>query len=187
MVFACCKKPALETPNIETFKVDDASLTLTWDAIDDAKGYKIMVNTEEYNSKKPSYPLSSLLEGNYTITVKAVSGDDKVDDSNWSETFEYRREAESGMVYALINNKTEYEVRSIGSATGDIVIGATYRNKPITKIADMAFANKSKDVKSVTIGENVKSIGARAFYNCSNMETITFKSDSVTSFGAYAF
>ena len=187
MVLACCQKPALDAPSIESFKVDDASLTLTWEKIDDAKGYKILVNAEEYNSKKPSYPLANLEAGTYTITVKAVSNSEDVLDSDWSQTFNFEREAESGMVYALINNKTEYEVRSLGSATGDIVIGATYRNKPITKIADMAFANKSKDVKSVTIGENVKSIGSRAFYNCSNMETVTFVSDSVTSIGAYAF
>lgn len=184
---SCCKKPALAAPDLETFRVNETTLVLTWEEIDDAKGYKIMVNADEYNSKKPSYPMADLAAGVYTITVKAISSDEKVLDSEWSKTFTYERESESGLVYALINNKTEYEVRGIGSATGDIVIDGTYRNKPVTKIADMAFANKSKDVYSVTIGENVKSIGARAFYNCSNMGQIVFKSDSVTSIGAYAF
>ena len=183
----CCKKPTLDAPDIETFKVNETTLVLTWEAIDDAKSYKIMVNTDEYNSKKPSYPMADLAAGVYTITVKAVSADENVLDSEWSQSFTYERESESGLTYALINNKTEYEVRGLGSATGDIVVDATYRGKPVTKIADMAFANKSKDVYSVTIGENIKTIGARAFYNCSNMSQITFKADNVTSIGAYAF
>ncbi|MBR2341015.1 MAG: leucine-rich repeat protein [Clostridia bacterium] len=186
-VFACCTKPTLDTPDVETFKVNETTLVLTWAEIDDAKSYKIMVNTEEYNSKKPSYPMADLDAGVYTITVKAVSGNKDVMDSDWSETFTYEREAESGLSYYLINNKTEYAVRGIGSAKGDIVIDDVYRNKPVTKIADMAFANKSKDIDSVTIGANVKTIGSRAFYNCSNMVSVTFKSDKVTSIGAYAF
>ena len=44
MVFVGCKKPTLATPDVQTFKVDETTLRLTWEEIEDAKGYKIMVN-----------------------------------------------------------------------------------------------------------------------------------------------
>ena len=108
MVLGCCQKATLKTPDIETFKVNETTLTLTWETIDDAKAYKIMVNTEEYNSKKPSFPMASLDAGVYTITVKAVSGNEEVMDSEWSEAFTYERAAESGLVYSNLNNDQSF-------------------------------------------------------------------------------
>lgn len=185
LLFAGCGKPQLTTPT--NFQVDEATLQLSWDKVKGAKGYKIDVNGELYTSTKPSYPLDPLAPGDYQITVTAIAAGDSAVDSEVSQVFPYTREKESGLYYVLINNNTEYEVRSIGKAVGDIVIEDEYRGRPITKIADMAFANKSKDVKSVTIkGNKLRTIGARAFYNCSLMTSIEIP-DSVTEIGAYAF
>ena len=47
--FVGCGKSVLSTPDIQTFSVDVETLTLTWDGDQNAKGYKILVNEDEYN------------------------------------------------------------------------------------------------------------------------------------------
>ena len=184
LLFSGCGKTTLATPT--NFQVNQETLVLSWNPVKDAKGYKIFVNNEEYNSTKPRYPLDPLPAGDYVITVQAVAKTDDFKDSEIA-TYNYTRPEESGISFALINNKTEYEVRSMGSASGDIVIPDVYRNKPVTKIGDLAFANKNKDLKSLTvIGNNLKTIGSRAFYNCASMTEVVLP-DSVTEIGSYAF
>ncbi len=55
----------------------------------------------------------------------------------------------------------------------------------VTAIEKNAF-KKNKNLKTVTIGKNVKTIGANAFYNCTKLKTVTFGSN-VTSIGDKAF
>lgn len=183
MILACCGTKKVATPT--NFQVDEATLSLSWDPVKESRGYKILVNKEEYVSKDPSYPLDPLVPGEYTIEVQAISDNEELEDSDWA-TFKYTREVESGLSYSLINNNTEYEVRGLGSASGDVVIDDYYRGKPVTKIGDMAFANKSKEIRTVTLGKYIRTIGSRAFYNCALMEGVTL-SNSVTEIGAYAF
>ena len=55
----------------------------------------------------------------------------------------------------------------------------------VTKINQYAFRN-CDSLKSVTIGDGVKSIGEWAFYNCFNLTSVVIP-DSVESIGEYAF
>ena len=186
VAFASCGETKLGTPDIKTFTIEETTLTLTWTPVKNARGYKILVNNEEYSTKNARYPLDPLAPGDYEITVQAVASSGDYKNSAWSKTYEYTRPVESGLNYVLTNNNTEYEV-SLGSASGHIVIEETYRGRPVTAIADMGFANKSKDVASVTIlGDNLRKIGSRAFLNCSLITDINIP-DSVTEIGAYAF
>ena len=184
--FACCDKAKLDTPNKDTFVVDQATLVLTWDPVKDAKGYKVIVNNEEFVTTKPRYPLESLPAGKHNITVQAIGISESVEDSDWSQVYEYIRAQESGLSYKLINNNTEYEVQGIGTASGHIKIADSYRGKPITSIGDMAFSNKATSVASIEIGNNVRKIGVRAFLNCSMLQEVVIP-ESVTEIGAYAF
>ena len=186
LVLACCGKAKLATPDKDTFLVDQATLVLSWDPVKNAKGYKVLVNNEEFITSKPRYPLDPLAPGDYTITVQAVGLSGTVEDSDWSDAYEYTRAQESGLSYVLINNNTEYEVRNIGTASGHITIDDFYRGRPVTSIGDMAFANKGSSVASIEIGSNVRKIGARAFLNCSMLQEVVIP-ESVTELGAYAF
>lgn len=61
--------------------------------------------------------------------------------------------------------------------------GKTFK---VTSIAKKALYNKTK-VKSVTMGENVKTIGASAFQKCKKLSTITVKTTKLKSVGKNAF
>ena len=56
----------------------------------------------------------------------------------------------------------------------------------VTEIAKGA-CQKSKKLVSVTIGVNVKNIGAKAFYKCTKLKTILFKGKQAPSIGRQAF
>ncbi len=66
-----------------------------------------------------------------------------------------------------------------------IIIPEFYGGSRVTSIDERAFQNCS-DLTSVTIRENVMSIGGFAFYGCSGMTSVTIPS-SVTSIGENAF
>ncbi len=188
-ISACDSLPTLSSP--DDLDIDAATLTLSWDEVKNARMYTVSVwaegsdEAEEYISSRNSYPLSQLDIGSYTIKVKANGKDGLNEDSGWSEPVPFTRESEPGMVFTLINNGTEYEVSNKGTATGDIVIPSTYRGKPVTAIGSKAFFNKS-DVTSVTLCESITSIGEYAFANCSYLTSINLP-DGLTSIGESAF
>ena len=94
--------------------------------------------------------------------------------------------------YTIINGKeVQYEVLSEKAYTvADIPDTVELKGKSyhVTQIKDSALANSSK-IKRVSIGENVKKIGKKVFYNCKNLKSITIKSELLkkNSIGANAF
>ena len=186
-IFTACGKKLLDSPT--GFSVND-EYRLSWLAIRNARSYTIKITSEEGESKEHSsrrayYSLSNLEEGDYVISVKAISGSNEYGDSEWSDDFEFKKDYESGCIYTLINNNTEYEVSRVGTANGIVVLGDTYRNKPVTSIADSAFKGSGR-VEKIVIGKNVKTIGEAAFYNCTKLKEIEIP-ESVTQIGTSAF
>lgn len=179
----CKKGPTLAKP--QNLVVDTSALTLTWDKVENATNYLVSVNGKNSIVAKTTFSLVNLDAGEYTLKVKARDAKGGYDDSEWSSGVGFTKDKENGLQYALTNANTEYTVTGIGTAGGDLVIGDTYRGKPVTSIAAKAFYGKNV-LKSVTIGKNIKSIGASAFTNCSQMTSVTF-SDGVTEIGEYAF
>ena len=90
-----------------------------------------------------------------------------------------------GLSFALTDEDT-YSV-SVGLATerSEIVIPATYNNKPVTKIANKAFV-MCENLKTISIPDSIISIGERAFYGCSALTSISIP-DSITSISTFAF
>ena len=62
------------------------------------------------------------------------------------------------------------------------------KKKKVTSVAAKAYAN-DKTIAKLVIGKNVKKIGKRAFYGCSNIKTIIIKTEKLkeSSIGADAF
>ena len=189
-----CGKPELAQPRRLTLY--QTSLTLKWTKIDYARTYTVSYTdleteeTLEVTVKPNSYDLSRLQPGEYSIKVRAHGDEDKYKPSDWSKEFLFTREAESGLTYKLINSSTEYEVTGMGTASENVVVESWYRGKPVTSIAKNAFSMNGR-IKSIKLGENIKSIGDRAFYGCGELTSVGFdceeKKISLTSIGQRAF
>lgn len=114
------------------------------------------------NTKKPAAKDSELVKG--TVTYRVTSAN-------------------------VQNPKVEYVSNSNTAATSIsvpntvTVDGVTYK---VTSIADAAVRD-NVSLKSVTIGTNVTSIGAKAFCKCKNLSTVKIKSKKLTSIGDKAF
>ena len=79
--------------------------------------------------------------------------------------------------YQKIAGKDEYRVMGMGTVSDlDIVIPATYRGLPVTEIGANAF-EKEYYITSVTIGENVTTIGREAFYGCESLTSVYYTGD----------
>lgn len=188
-VFATsCGGTKLAAPTEVTYNVNNV---LIWNEVSNARSYLIEwtnVATGETNSRtsrKNNYSLDNLEEGDYNIKIKAVGNGNNLKDSDWTSTIAFHKDYETGCVYTLINNGTEYELSGVGKASGEIVLEDVYRGKPVTSIKQSAFKGSGK-ITSVTIGSNTKTIGKNAFYNCVKIEKIVVP-DSVTTIGESAF
>ncbi len=165
---------------------------LSWDEMKNARSYEVEITdvasgqTNVDPSRRASYDLSALSEGDYSVRLRSVGGQGNNEFSEWTEKFDFHREYESGLIYSLINSDMEYAVIKVGKAEGDVVIEDTYRGRPVTAIADAAFRSAGGRVTSVTFGKNVRTIGDSAFYNCTGLTKVTM-SDSVVSIGKSAF
>ena len=183
-----CKKSQLDIPI--NLSIDDDN-NLIWNEVLNARSYDITFynvdkkTTQVISSRKTSVSLSELEEGDYQVTIKSVSGSKDYDDSASSEIMYYHKYKETGCVYRLINNDTEYAIAKVGSATGTFVIEDYYRGKAVTEISDKAFKGSTK-VVDITLGENIITIGESAFWNCANLKKIYLPS-SVISIGKSCF
>ena len=84
---------------------------------------------------------------------------------------------------ALLNKEKTSIILYPKSKSGEFVIPDT-----VTSISDHAFDN-APNLTKITIGKNVKTIGASAFQNCNSLETVIFKDSDTTkkTIGDYAF
>ena len=93
---------------------------------------------------------------------------------------------ESDLTFTLNETGDGYIVSNCDeSASGELVIPATYNGLPVTAIGDSAFSFRSR-LTSIAIPDSVTTIGHSAFYGCYNLATITIP-DSVTTIDDLAF
>lgn len=188
LTLTSCKKELLAQP--ANISIDEEN-NLIWDSVDDAKSYTVYFLNVDTNIttfetvRKTSFSLSELEEGDYQITIRSISGVNDKKDSLDSEIIYYHKYPETGCVYKLINNNTEYAISKVGSAQGTFVIEDYYRGKAVTEISDKAFKGSTK-VVDITLGSNIISIGESAFWNCPKLERITLP-NSLISIGKSAF
>lgn len=188
LLVSCTRSEELKAPF--GAEVEMTSLTLKWHGVRGARLYTIKITPEgepsyEVVYSKTSYPLESLKPGKYELRVKANGKDGESLDSDWSTAVEFEREAECGMEFTLNPDGKSYTVSGKGTVTADVVIPDTYRTYPVTAVGYKAFFNKS-DITSITFGSHVTSIGDFAFGNCSYITSLTLP-QGLTHIGESAF
>lgn len=180
---AACGNDALDRPT----GLQINNKVLTWNAVSNARGYVVeIVGVRTVTTDRTMYSFASvtLEEGVYTLRVKARGNGVDAEDSEWA-SIRYTQPYESGMVYSLNSEGTEYRIESVGRARGDIVIDDTYNGLPVTEIAAMAFAN-DMNVTKVTLGANIERVGERAFGGCAEMTEVVLN-DRLKEIGDRAF
>ena len=90
------------------------------------------------------------------------------------------------LIFAYDSKKQTYTLMGCSdSASGDIIIPATYNGKPVTVITSRAFEDK-KNITSIVVPEGVKIIYDYAFRNCKDLVSVVIP-DSVQTIGREAF
>lgn len=177
LVFAACKQKEAKEPGMlatpEGLRVEDE--VLRWNAVENAAGYVVEIDGEEYEVAEESYDtfLKFTKSGKYSIRVKAQSDLGEYEDSAWTEILEYSPVCATGWVLRPINDGTEYEVVGDSKATlkGNLLIPGEYDGKKVTRIAQDAFKDCTK-LTGVVIPSTIKIISRNAFYGCSNLKRV---------------
>lgn len=187
--FVGCGKGKLATPT--DFGVQEVHI-LTWAEVEGARSYMVEVADAETDEvldtskcTQERFSMSGKQEGYYKIRVKAVGDGRSRKDSDWSSTYNFHKQYETGCLYKLINDNTAYEITGAGTANGQVIIEDYYLNKPVMRIADKAF-RKESSITKVVLGANIREIGENAFDSCVDLESIIF-CGGLNSIGKNAF
>lgn len=191
IVFAACKQEQAKEPGVLAtpggLRVEDE--VLRWGAVENAAGYVVEIDGEEYEVTEESYDtfLKFTQSRTYSIRVKAQSALGEYGDSEWTEILEYRPVITTGWALNLINNDTEYEVLADPSASlkGKLLIPSEYNGKKVTRIAQGAFEDCT-ELTGVLIPSSVVEIYAAAFSGCTNLRWVSLP-DSIERINAKAF
>lgn len=87
--------------------------------------------------------------------------------------------------YESTQEKNEYYIAEYLGKSTKIRIPALFQSKPVVKINNNSFLNKS-DIEQVEIPQTITEIGMNAFYGCSSLTSVDIPR-SVQTIGAYAF
>lgn len=104
--------------------------------------------------------------------------------------------AKSGVTFELNDDETAYKVAGFDQANAQIIdeanglylvnIPEEYNGKPVTEIAEGAFANV-ESVSKIYISKSVKTIGAYAFENTNNLALVDIAPGGLETIKGYAF
>ncbi len=87
----------LEAPT--NLRVDESDATLYWNSVEYAIGYTVKIDASTYTTDTNSFSLQGLPSGEYTISVKANGDGIRWISSEYSDTIQYTRKADSGNKY----------------------------------------------------------------------------------------
>ena len=87
----------LEAPT--NLRVDKSNATLYWNSVEYAIGYTVKIDASTYTTDTNSFSLQGLPSGEYTISVKANGDGIRWISSEYSDTIQYIRKADTGNKY----------------------------------------------------------------------------------------
>ena len=142
------------------------------DSVKSIPAYAFYVSDSSYRPKIKSVTIGNSVK---TIGSSAFSGCTGLTKINWN--------AENVNAFSS-DSKVFYNAGTAGAGI-DVVFGDNVKSIPVNEfyISDSSYRPK---LTSVTIGNNVTSIGSSAFNSCSGLTSIMIP-DSVTSIGSSAF
>lgn len=149
---------------------------LYWDEVENAEGYLVEVNGEEYEAEENEFSFIKIAVDpqEYTFRVQAY-GDlyGEYGNSAWSEEVSYTPQIATGwsVRQTADGSGTEVYVEDPAQVQGKVVIPATYGGVPVTNIAENAFKDCA-GLTSVVMSDNIRYIGKLAFYKCPSLKSV---------------
>ena len=146
-------------------------LTVTWTAADGATKYQLLLTTPdgtaallgETAALNYTVPGLKLLQpGDYTITIKALSGNTELESVNKAFT------VTGDFVFAVRDDSTGIVVVKYNGTASTLTVPNTVAGLPVVEIGAQAFEGNTK-LKSVTLPATIEIIGRRAFAECKNL------------------
>ena len=146
-------------------------LTVTWTAAGGAAKYQLLLTmpdgtaallgeTAALNYTVPGLKL--LQPGDYTITIKALSGNTELESVNKAFT------VTGDFVFAVRDDSTGIVVVKYNGTASTLTVPNTVAGLPVVEIGAQAFEGNTK-LKSVTLPATIEIIGRRAFAECKNL------------------
>ena len=147
------------------------NLTVTWTAAGGATKYQLLLTTPdgtaallgETAALNYTVPGLKLLQpGDYTITIKALSGNTELESVNKAFT------VTGDFVFAVRDDSTGIVVVKYNGTASTLTVPNTVAGLPVVEIGAQAFEGNTK-LKSVTLPATIEIIGRRAFAECKNL------------------
>ena len=155
-------------------------------------GFKISCND---NNMIESKHFKVTQEGDVSATSGDIAGWNIVSDAIYSDTlgafsgmcssygYSYCTE---GLRLELLGDMDSYVVTGYFGGDSDVYIPREYNGRLVTRINDSVF--EGSEITSVVIPDGVESIGAKAFYQCNSLISVTFvKGSNCRIIGESAF
>ena len=146
-------------------------LTVTWTAAGGATKYQLLLTTPdgtaallgETAALNYTVPGLKLLQpGDYTITIKALSGNTELESVNKAFT------VTGDFVFAVRDDSTGIVIVKYNGTASTLTVPNTVAGLPVVEIGAQAFEGNTK-LKSVTLPATIEIIGRRAFAECKNL------------------
>ena len=146
-------------------------LTVTWTAAGGATKYQLLLTTPdgtaallgETAALNYTVPGLKLLQpGDYTITIKALSGNTELESVNKAFT------VTGDFVFSVRDDSTGIVVVKYNGTASTLTVPNTVAGLPVVEIGAQAFEGNTK-LKSVTLPATIEIIGRRAFAECKNL------------------
>lgn len=148
---------------------------LSWKNVDDAMGYIVKINDEEYETNTNELDLFTITHDyvTYNVKVMALGNFEDSFDSDWSTAYTYTINQPNDTAFKENATKDGYVISAVGEKNlcGKLVIPSIFNGKPVTEI----YANAFKDcinITSVLIPNSVTTINASAFSGCTNITRV---------------
>ena len=161
----------LETP--QNFSLSEMEI-LSWDSVENATGYCVEINDEEYRTKETNLDVFKLLyqPGEYTISLYAYGKNGFLPSEYTSLSYSIPS-LQGKLAFKSINNGKEVSITGVDvdNIEGKLVFPDMVGNIPVTGIEGNAFIN-AKKITGVLLPQNLETVGVSAFKGCTTLKRV---------------